>query len=229
MASSALVPPAAEHASATAVAARSIRSASSAEQDGREEQAGRSSPHETEIVATQSGSHAVSIERVTAHDVRCSHECRREGLKEERDRTEDAGQITADATAQREQAQEERDDGEEQGDQDEGEHESRQVVVLARPEELRRDTGRPCKISLGVERVGSHDMRARVPAIDDRACAPERPVRERCCAWNALRGDFDEVELIGRVVIDCAAEEGEEDEEAGTENEDQRNETQERS
>lgn len=88
-------------------------------------------------------------------------------MEEEREGTEDAGQITADAAAQREQAQEERADAEEQGDQDEGEHEPRQVIVFACPEEFRRDIGRPCKITLRVERVGSFDMRARVPAIDD--------------------------------------------------------------
>lgn len=54
-------------------------------------------------------------------------------------------------------------------------------------------------------------------------------MRQRCCARDAFGRDFDEEELIGWVVIDRAAEKGEENEEAGTQDENQRDETQKRS
>lgn len=64
-------------------------------------------------------------------------------------------------------------------------------------------------------------MRARIPAIDHGACAPEGPTGEGRCTRDALGGDFDEEKLVGRVMVHGAAEEGKEDQKAGAENKDE--------
>ena len=61
-------------------------------------------------------------------------------------------------------------------------------------------------------------VRARIPAIDDRACVPEGPARDRVGTGDTLCHDLDEVELVGRVMVDSTTEEGEEDEEDGAGN-----------
>ena len=69
------------------------------------------------------------------------------------------------------------------------------------------------------------DLWAGVAAIDHRAGIPEGPSSERSRAWDAGGVGFDEVELVGRVVIDCAAKKGQEDEEGCAGNEDEGDET----
>ncbi len=77
------------------------------------------------------------------------------------------------------------------------------------------------EIVLWVEWVGRVDMRTRVAAIDHGAGIPESPAGERSCTRDAGGVGFDEVELVGWVVVYGTAKEGEENEEgcAGDENE----------
>ena len=71
-------------------------------------------------------------------------------------------------------------------------------------------------------------MRARVPAIENGAGTPKGPASGGGCAGDTLGCDFDKVELIGWVVVDCAAEEREEDEEDGAGDEHKRDESENR-
>jgi len=54
-------------------------------------------------------------------------------------------------------------------------------------------------------------VRARVPAIEHTAGTPEGPSRRGGGVTYTGGIGFDEVELVGRIVVDSAAEEGEED------------------
>lgn len=53
--------------------------------------------------------------------------------------------------------------------------------------------------------------RARIAPTRNTASIPERPSRGRCCAGDTSGCGLEEVELVGRIFADCAADDGEED------------------
>lgn len=58
------------------------------------------------------------------------HERGCDGLEEERDEAESAGEITSNPTAQGQKAKKEREDSKHQGDQNEGEHKAGQIGIF---------------------------------------------------------------------------------------------------
>ena len=79
-----------------------------------------------------------------------------------------------------------------------------------------------------VERVGRMDLGAVIATVDDAARVPERPPRHRSGALDASRRRLQEIELIDWVVVDGAAEDGEQDEKNRAEDEDEGRKSQER-
>lgn len=55
----------------------------------------------------------------------------------------------------------------------------------------------------GIRRV---HLRARIAAVDDAAGVPEGPARGGCRAGDVGRGGLEEVELVGGVFVDGAAD-----------------------
>jgi len=49
-------------------------------------------------------------------------------------------------------------------------------------------------------------LRARIAAVDDAAGVPEGPARGGCRAGDVGRGGLEEVELVGGVFVDGAAD-----------------------
>ena len=72
------------------------------------------------------------------------------------------------------------------------------------------------------------DLGARVAAVHHAAGVPERPSRDGRRAGDARGVGFQEVELVGGVLVHGTAEEGEEDQEDGASDEDQGGEGEER-
>ena len=190
-------------------AARTVRSATSAEQNRSDEKTSNGGPHKSKIISTESGGHVVGLEVVATYDICRSHEYRSQALEEQGDCAQCAGEKTANATAQRCKPQKERADGEEETDEDEREHESRQVVEFFGPKECWWDIGGAGEVVLRVKGIGRVHCWTRVPAIENGARIPKSPARGGRCARDALGRDFDEVELVGGVVVDCAAQEDE--------------------
>lgn len=81
------------------------------------------------------------------------------------------------------------------------------------PNELSGNSFRSAKVTAagGIQWVGGMDFPTHIAArCTDAACVPEGPSRNRWCAWDLRGGGLKEVDLVGRVVVDCAGEEGEE-------------------
>ena len=116
--------------------------ATNAEEYRCEKKRGNSSPHEAEVIFAQTSSAASRAKSVAAFDkcgavgilarstlriffgIDVRHEGGGQGLEEERDRAHCAGEETANAAAEREEAQEQGAHGKEEADEHESEHEA---------------------------------------------------------------------------------------------------------
>lgn len=66
------------------------------------------------------------------------------------------------------------------------------------------------KVPRGVEGVCWMYFRTHVVSVCDSACIPEGPSCQSCCAGYAGGVGLQEVEFIGRIVVDCTGDEDEE-------------------
>ncbi|KAL8643750.1 MAG: hypothetical protein Q9210_007571, partial [Variospora velana] len=147
-----------------------------------------------------------------------------------------AGEEAADAAAEGDKAEEEGADGEEETDEDEGESETgfevefpstvprilHKYSFLSGRKRIARKGGVVPKAHIGVEipvgvkGIRRTDSRADIVSVNDAAGAPE----DFGSVAEAGGVSFKEVKLVGWVPVDCAAEKGEEDEEACSGDED---------
>ena len=65
------------------------------------------------------------------------------------------------------------------------------------------------------------DVRTSIFSTHDTACIPKRPSCAVRCAGDAGCGCFEEVEFVGRALVDCAADENEEGQKDSACNEDE--------
>jgi hypothetical protein len=133
-------------------------------------------------------------------------------LEEQGEGGQKTTKVAAKTRAKSQHASKQGADRKEQGDQFEGEHESRQVEVLARSQESLWHTCRRVEVAMRwwIERKGRMYSTAIILSIDHRAKIPECPSMIAPKSWDACGIDLKEVERVQRTVIRGASEDDEE-------------------
>ena len=145
------------------------------------------------------------------------HQGRRKGLEEQRHRHRQARQVRSESRTERKYTKEKGNNGEEQRNQEESEHESAQIVISIRMQELMRHTSLRIKVLFpgrvegegGMNRPAVHILVA-VRAADGKE-GPSCWIRDVCVTVRyAICGSLQKVDEVEGCAFDGTREDDEE-------------------
>jgi hypothetical protein len=196
-----------------------------AKHDGSEDEASYGGPCESHEVTADTSFEAGRSERIATLDDPCGHEGSSENLEEEGDEGHKGGEVSSEAAEESQETREESNGGEEEGNEVKGEHEARQVKVLACANEGIRDVLLSAKVPWRIKRKGGNGRAAVGIASVARvftADGKEGPSRGVSGVRNAVCGGLEEVELVERVLVYATSQNGKELEQKTASHENQR-------
>jgi hypothetical protein len=155
--------------------------------------------------------------------VNLRHKSSSQTLEEESDKGSHRRDVSTKTAHERKKTSKKRHGREEERDQVERKHESREVVVHVRSNELLRDAVRGAKVPGGVKWQCWHRLSAvGIERALDAADGEEGPSRRVARAGNVGGRGFEEVEFVQGGAVDAACQDGEELEEDAAADEDER-------
>lgn len=151
------------------------------------------------------------------------HQGSSQSLEEKSDRSSHRRNVTAQTADKGKETSDESNCAEEERNQVESEHESAQVVVLVRANELLRDTGLSAKVTRRVEwECWDRSATVCIQSILLSTDGEEGPSRRIARVRDTIRGGFEEVEFIQRCAVDTSSQDSEDLEEDTTSDKDER-------